>query len=287
MLILNINGGLGNQMFQYAFGLYLSLKYDRQITFDLGDLTKNQLRNLELDSFKIELSPAPLNLVKKFKKSRFAKVNYVLNQLLFNGKNYFYEPKVNDQIIAPGVSYYWGYWQNPQYIIEIEQKIREHFILKNPLNESATLYQEKILKTDGESISLHIRKSDYLLHKNNFLASCEADYYYEAINTILKMRGSKLHFFIFSDDFAWVRDNLQFQDISYTYINPTVQHKPSEDLYLMSICNHNIIANSTFSWWAAYLNFNKNKIVISPKFWFRNRKKKNINLDDWIEIENE
>ncbi|WP_159474339.1 alpha-1,2-fucosyltransferase [Dyadobacter sp. 3J3] len=286
MIIVKLHGGLGNQLFQYAFGLNLSLKYKRQMFLDVQDLNSNQLRNIEIDNFQIEIQLATKPQLRKFNKSRYARVNYYLNKLLLNGKNYFFEPKVSNRIIADEMCYYWGYWQKPQFVIEIDKEIRKLFVLKSPLSTQAKAYKDKILNLDGESVSMHIRKTDYLLHKNNFLSSCEAQYYFNSIETIRKLRCCNLHFFIFSDDFKWVQDNLNFQGIDYTFVNPTVQNRPSEDLHLMSICNHNIIANSTFSWWAAYLNNYENKITISPKFWFSDHSKKNLNLENWIEIEN-
>lgn len=287
MLIFNINGGLGNQMFQYAFCLYLSLKYKKQMFFDLEALYTDSLRNLEIDNFQIEIPVASPSQMRRFKKSRYARVNYYLNQLFLNGKNYFYEPKVTNTIIAEGESYYWGYWQKPQAVLEIDKELRESFILKNALSTEAQTFKEKILNISGESVSIHIRKADYLLQKNSYFSSCEPQYYYDAIDNICQSRTNKLHFFIFSDDFAWVQDNIHFPEIDYTFVNSKVQRRPSEDLYLMSICNHNIIANSTFSWWAAYLNNYQHKIVISPKYWFKDHKRQNINLKTWIELKNE
>lgn len=287
MLIFNINGGLGNQMFQYAFCLYLSIKYNKQMFFDVEALNTDPLRKLEIDNFQIEMPLATPAQLRRFKKSRYARINYFLNLLFLNGKNYFYEPKITNKIIADGTSYYWGYWQLPQSIIEIDEEIRKRFVLKIPLSPEAKAYQEKILNVDGESVSIHIRKTDYLLNKNSYFSSCEPQYYYDSIETICKLRTKHLHFFIFSDDFTWVQNNIQFQDIDYTFVNPRQQNSPSEDLCLMSICNHNIIANSTFSWWAAYLNNYQDKTIISPKYWYKDHNRQNINLQTWIEIKNE
>lgn len=287
MIVVKIHGGLGNQLFQYAFGLYLSLKYKRQMFVDIQDFNTNQLRKIEIDNFQIEIQLATNSQLRKFNKSKYARVNYYLNQLLLNGKNYFYEPKINNRIISNETCYYWGYWQKPEYAIKIDEEIRKLFVLKNPLSIEAKAYQEKILNVDGESVSIHIRKNDYLLNKNSYFSSCEPQYYYDSIDTICKLRTKNLHFFIFSDDFTWVQNNIHFQDIDYTFVNPRQQNSPSEDLCLMSICNHNIIANSTFSWWAAYLNNYQDKTIISPKYWYKDHNRQNINLQTWIEIKNE
>jgi hypothetical protein len=287
MLIFNIDGGLGNQMFQYAYCFYLSKKYKKPMAFDLGNLSINTLRDLELDSFQVDLPLATHSQLRKFKMSRYARINYYLNLLLLNGSNYFYEPKIGNRIIADGTSYYWGYWQKPQCIIEIDELIRKLFVLRDPLTSEAQSFKNQIQSTQGESVSIHIRKNDYLLQKNSYFASCDAQYYYTAIDVIRKSKGQNLHFFIFSDDFNWINTNLQLDHIECTFVNPKKKNKPAEDLYLMSICNHNIIANSTYSWWGAYLNNHKDKIIISPKFWFKDRGKSSINLGNWIEVDNE
>ncbi|MEI6553564.1 MAG: alpha-1,2-fucosyltransferase, partial [bacterium] len=137
----------------------------------------------------------------------------------------------------------------------------------------------------SNSISIHIRRGDYISNQeaNNFHGSCSIDYYTEAIN-IIKGKVSNPIFFVFSDDIAWVKENLK-SDIVATWVSE-YNLDNTEDLLLMSFCKHQIIANSSFSWWGAYLNRNINKIVIAPKKWIAN---KGYNTDEitpssWIKL---
>ncbi|MCK4744844.1 alpha-1,2-fucosyltransferase, partial [Candidatus Parcubacteria bacterium] len=174
-----------------------------------------------------------------------------------------------------------GYWQSEKYFKNIENSIRKEFTLKNDLQLKAKKLLRKIKNT--ESISIHIRRNDYISHKpaNQYHGVCHLSYYKKAINVIIKKIDDP-HFFVFSDDIDWCKKNLKIKF-------PTIfveGNKDYEDLILMSKCKHNIIANSTFSWWGAWLNNNPNKIVIAPKKWFR---KKSINTKDlipktWIKI---
>ena len=176
-----------------------------------------------------------------------------------------------------------GYWQNEKYFKDIEEIIRKEFTLKNPFNKIISGIAEKISETN--SVSLHIRRGDYVKDKitNQLHGVCSLDYYLNAINRILE-KVSKPSFFIFSDDIEWAKNNLKLNYSTFFISDNLI--KDSEELVLMSKCKHNIIANSSFSWWGAWLNQNPQKIVIAPKQWFKDSSIKTDDLipDSWQRI---
>ncbi|MEE8341078.1 MAG: alpha-1,2-fucosyltransferase [Candidatus Neomarinimicrobiota bacterium] len=301
MLIIRITGGIGNQLFQYAFVRSLSLKLNQKFKLDLSwyrdyhkfektnDSNAATQREYLLDKFKIKenlLSPAYLSISYRLNNSSIFK-----KMLKYQPFNYFSYSTINEldfdinKINSFNNVYLSGFWQKTNLFEEISDLIIEEFALKNNLSEKNKILLEKISSTN--SIAVHIRRGD-LLDRPVAVAdqpSSSHNYYYNAINIISeKIKDPEL--FIFSDDIIGIKDNYQF-DIPTTYIDnngPDYEH-----FNLMSGCKHQIIANSTFSWWAAWLNKNEKKIVISPKWWYRDPvKNKNIIRipQNWIVLEN-
>jgi len=178
--------------------------------------------------------------------------------------------------------YYDGYWQMYKYINGIEKSILREINLNNLLSRTNVDLLHEI--QNCESVSIHIRRGDYLSVKSNsnLFYSCDRKYFEQAINIIRKY-NSESRFYIFSDDINWAKANIVAHDCFYVSGNNALV-----DLYLMSHCKHNIIANSTFSWWGAWLNENRNKIVIAPKQWYKgtklNETTKNLIPDEWKRI---
>lgn len=278
MLITRINGGIGNQLFQYAFIRSLALKLKRKFVLDLSwyrdfekyEDTKNPnsatKREFILNNFNIKenyLSPIYLSISHRLKK-----YPQISNLPLLK---YFRYTTINEdefelnKIPNNGNIYLRGYWQNLRLFTEFSDLIKNEFTLKEKLSNESQLFLNKINTVNG--ISIHIRRGDLLSRpvavKDQPYSSDE--YYYEGIEKI-KERESNPELFIFSDDIEWVENNVNF-DLPATYINS--KGPDHEHFYLMSCCNHNIITNSTFSWWAAWLNKYERKIVISPKWWYR------------------
>lgn len=164
-----------------------------------------------------------------------------------------------------------GDFQSEKYFKEIESRIRKEFTLKNP---PAPI-------PNPNSVSIHLRGGDYVRgNKSGFHGTCSPEYYAEAI-ALIRSRVPSPHFYIFTDDLEWAKKHIQFPE-PFT----VVHDEPQNELFLMSSCRHNVIANSTFSWWAAWLNANPEKIVIGPKKWFADEKidTSDILRASWIRI---
>lgn len=288
-MIIKIQGGLGNQLFQYALGYRLSGQKGCELKVDIRDYKKRSNRFFALAEFQVDIKVATKEeIVKiiKFKKNNTIfkiykliesfKPLYKKNYISELSDNFDYEQIGNIKYSA----YLDGYWQSYKYFEDISEQIKRIFTLNNPGND----YLELAKKIQScNSVSVHIRRGDYVTNKQDVYYICGQDYYQKAINYI-NVRVDNPVYYIFSDDIGWVKDNLWFNgDVKYVSGKKLTD---CEELILMSKCNHNIIANSTFSWWGAWLNTNKEKIVISPKKWFKDetRNKKDLIPGDWIQI---
>ena len=163
--------------------------------------------------------------------------------------------------------YFDGYWQSEKYFIDHREALLDIFTLSKEISHQSKAYLQGITKSN--SISLHIMRGDYVSNEstNKIHGTCDVEYYQQAFSKI-KETHDNAHFFVFSDDLDWAKDNLGFID-KITYIELAEDIPDHEEMFLMSQCNHNIIANSSFSWWGAWLNQHINKIIIAPKNWFR------------------
>lgn len=295
-------GGLGNQMFQYAAGRALSEKHRVPLKLDLSYLKRewlerlkgNTIRRYSLGIFNIEEEfakpyelPAlnwipwsfltnPINQLRKFLKPS---APFVLSETPFNPE----ENQSNLQNGKPHV-YLDGFWQSEEYFKEIKDIIVEDFDFKIQPEGLNLQFAQKIAAHN--SVSLHIRHGDYLTnpHTHNFHGVCPLQYYLACINKIKDQVKNPL-FFVFGDDLEWAKKNLGCDD-SLVYVEHNVgTSNYYEDLRLVSLCQHNIIANSTFSWWGAYLNQNPQKIVFAPKPWIKARHNApSVVPVNWIEI---
>ncbi len=293
MIIVRLKGGLGNQMFQYACGRALSEKNKRTLLLDLTSLLhrpsnpSSTVRNYELDVFNIQERFTFLSrLNKKISNSNlFYKINSKLDilkdQLEIVKKINDKEMGFDEQFFKiKGKIYLDGYWQSEKYFKDIEDIIRKEFILKSMGEEANKI--KKVIEKEKNSVSIHIRRGDYVNNPKTLAIHgvCSIDYYKRAIKYInKKTKGVK--FFVFSDDIPWVKENLELKNVFFVS-NSNI--KAEEDLFLMSLCKNNIIANSSFSWWGAWLNKNREKIVVAPQNWFNNKKEKDIVPLSWIRI---
>lgn len=292
-IIIKLQGGLGNQMFQWAFGKAFEIKTGQKVYFDDYEYnTKHHFRTFELDKFNLNISiKNPVRKNQRFKKilrelipKRALKdkidiepVLVVPNHII--QKTYFSYEENLFNITPP--AYIEGFFANENYFADIADEIKNNFKLKLPLNKGNLNILDKI--KNSESVSLHIRRSDYLSSTNTF-ECCPVDYYKKALETIVQKNGVKnLVLFIFSDDHDWVKENIKF-DYETNYVNINDWDGAVFDLELMKNCKHNIIANSTFSWWGAWLNENPDKIVIAPKPW-NNKSLYGPVPDYWVNIE--
>lgn len=292
MIITKLQGGLGNQMFQYALGRHLSIKNKVALMLDASALETNDSnvtkREYGLSVFNIEASLATKNEVDWFKKYLFKKGKFWFwyNRIIANRSHYTWEEHFNFEPWILGLKapvYLDGFWNTEKYFKDIEDVIRKDFTLRKTLSEEGADLLSLILK--AESVSLHVRRGDYISDPktNTWLGVCTLEYYNQAINRMAADVRAP-HFFIFSDDPAWAKENIT-PPFPTTYTSGNPEH-PEEDIVLMSNCKHNIIANSTFSWWGAWLNANPQKIVIAPKQWFKTKKMdtRDIIPESWIII---
>ena len=286
MIIVRITGGLGNQMFQYAVAKSLAIKNNDFFKLDISFYPKQTLRKYELNLFNIEENIASKDEIIKLadNESIWFKVK---RKLGFNPKrpNSYYAEKeiaVFDENLfeKKGDIYLDGYWQNENYFKDIKDEILKDFTLKQDISKEAKEYLNQI--KNSKSISLHVRRGDYIQnpYTNKVHGFCDLDYYKKAIKYILEKVDNPI-FFIFSDDINWCKENFEFLE-NKIFVDKT--KSAIEDLELMKNCTHNIIANSTFSWWGAWLNEHNDKVVISPKKWFNINSQLHLACNNWIKI---
>lgn len=284
MIIVRIQGGLGNQLFQYAAGSSLAQRLGTICKLDITSLHNKQLRQLELNYFSFEPLIASKEEIKEFVwfPSLYRHFPALFSKL---GKNIYREPHFHfdetfSQLTNP--VYLDGYWQSEKYFKPVEDIIRKGLTINKELvNHLAGRIKEWPIK---ETISVHIRRGDYT-QKNvlGYHGILSASYYNNAIAAIAQ-KTSNPHYCFFSDDIDWVKENIHLEH-PHEFISGFTK-SAIEDFYLMSQCRHNIIANSSFSWWAAWLNNNLNKTVIAPAKWFNhaNHNTKDLIPDEWIRL---
>lgn len=284
MILIKLTGGLGNQMFQYALGRVLSLKNNSQLKLDTSIYNTDQ-SGITARKYVLGVFDIKENFTTKFEISKLSTSNKLFKKIGLVKKTHYIEKEANifDRKImsAVGDIYLDGYWQAEKYFIEYRDQILKDFTLKNKLSESVKKIENEILNTN--SISLHIRRGDYVTDQktNKFHGLCSLDYYKKAIKYITD-KNSNCIFYIFSDDIEWVKNNLKIDNKTVYVSNGSIQDY--EELYLMSQCRHNIIANSSFSWWGAWLNKDVNKVVIAPKKWDNSGKSNDIVPGSWIKL---
>lgn len=280
MIIVNLTGGLGNQMFQYAFVKELQSRGIKAYS-NFYQLGKD--RDIE-KAFNIEPSKKEKNITSFFSKNiifrllrKFFIIHIIEPQSLYSTYDSKY---LSDKHILP--LHYVGTWQSERYFEGIKNSIDSIFKFANKLSNNTCNWRDKI-SSSPNSVAIHIRRGDYLKPEyiTLFGGICTLDYYYDAINYIEK-KVSNPSYFIFTNDAAWVESNLKI-DNSFL-VEGNDGEDSWQDMYLMSLCKHAVIANSTFSWWGAYLNKNKRKIVIAPRKWFNTIEAPDIVPSNWIRL---
>lgn len=262
MIISQIVGGLGNQMFLYALGKSVALKNKTNFKVDKSEFLKYKLHKYSLNNLSAETkiaSSVEIFLWKKFFKFQEKKFNF--DKKVFLKKN----------------AYFVGYYQSPKYFEWIREDIIRDFSPKKAICGKNFDAAKKIEKEN--SVSLHVRRGDYVSNKITKAKHgvCSLNYYTQAVE-IIKKKVKQPVFYIFSDDKNWVKKNIKTKS-PQVFVDWNNADNSFEDMRLISLCKHNIIANSTFSWWGAWLNKNPNKIVIAPQKWFAN---KTIDTSDLI-----
>jgi len=288
--IVRICGGFGNQLFQYAFFLALKDKFNEPVKLDAFDMESYALHNgFELERvFNLKADYCTKNeketiqgtkniftkLIKEVKKhTPFLNTSYIKEK---KHHHFTYQPQYFGT--ANSNIYYRGPWQSPKYFDNIEQTLREHLVFPEFLDPKSLSLCEQI--KDQETVAIHIRRGDYLKHKA-LGGICDLPYYKNAIKKIETLVDTPLYV-IFSDDIAWCKENIKVENVRFVDWNSGEQS--FQDMHLMSLCKHNIIANSSFSWWGAWLNANSNKIVIAPNKWIHYTDASGILPSQWLQV---
>ncbi len=270
MVVVRLFGGLGNQMFQYAMGVATALRRSDCLKLDVSFFEDQTLRRFELGDFAItaeiadqrELSPLrQIGAIRRIKERIFGRAALELIQ----ERCFHFDPPHCSQ---KGDIYLHGYWQSEKYFADVSNVIRNDLKLKR---ERETVVKLATQIRSKHAISVHVRRGDYVDNSktSEFHGVCQPDYYTKAISYITsRVPLNDLRVFVFSDDPAWVDSNLVL-----SVPHQVVSHEglsPGEEIHLMSLCRHHIIANSTFSWWGAWLNQRPDKLVVAPRRWFNN-----------------
>jgi len=275
MIVSHIIGGIGNQMFQYAAGKALSLRLCTPLVLDLADFSDYRLhQGFELsDVFGCEFQIVTKDQIRDvlgWRSSKAMRTLLLKPQLTWlRGKCFFEEPYFHYWQGFHDISngcYLFGYWQSEKYFESVSEVIRGDFVFRHALEgKNLTLAQQM---KGCNAVSLHVRRGDYVSDDktNSTHGVCSLDYYRDAVKHMME-HVSLPHFFIFSDDIAWCREHLGLKD-HCSYIDHNTGNDSYRDMQMMSLCHHHIIANSSFSWWGAWLNPRGDKIVIAPKQWF-------------------
>ena len=280
MIIIKIKGGLGNQLFQYAVGRAVALHHRLPLKLDLTIFKTYKLHRYLLDQFAIQADIATEDEIIKLKGRNNVLFSALRKAGLVKRKSYLKEKRssyFDASVFKNDDVYLDGYWQNELYFSDIREELLRDLTSISSMSDLGVVYMEGIKKSN--SVSLHVRRGNYLNLKNfNVL---DIDYYMKAVEYIRK-NVEKPTFYIFSDDLEWCKNSLGFLD-NCIFVDSTKTE--IDDLKLMSFCQHNIIANSSFSWWGAWLNQNCKKTVIAPKGWLLNDPgSSNVILSDWVKL---
>jgi len=278
MIISRLNGGLGNQMFQFALGYKMSRVLNTELLLDLTLLKTDKLRSFGLGSFNISnktitIQPEEMSFFKRF----FNRIPS--NWRLIIEKNEFqYDENI---LLMSGNLKLHGYWQCPKYFNELRSDLISKYSILHP----SEYYKKKCIELlHTNSVSIHVRRGDYVHVEstNKVHGTCDMAYYLKAMQLIYDKAGKDICFYVFSDDVEWCKK--EFSQFRNLFILKSLSDH--EDMLLMSSCKHNIIANSSFSWWGAWLNQNPTKIVIAPEKWMNNKltNTKELIPDEWFRI---
>lgn len=303
MIIVQLLGGLGSQMSQYAYAKSLNLKgYIVKIDISAFDFYK--LREYELDNFNIDLEISSEqendffkknNIITQLSNSFFGKNitlkllnkigNGQYNNRLIKEKNFLFDKNL---LNIPDNSYLIGDFKSEKYFKEIRSILINQFTIKHKCSIYFKKMKEKI-KSAQNTCFIHVRRGDFATKKNvrEIHGLCSKNYYLRAAEHI-QSKFKDIHFFIFSDDISWCKENINLKKM--TFMENNNRYSPNEDIILMSMCDHSIIDHSAFCWWGAWLNQYPNSIVISPYRWFLDEKlqqeSKDIYCDNWIKMPN-
>lgn len=267
-MIVRLSGGLGNQFFQYALGRVHMEKTGERLDLDTWSFYRDKLRNYELDNYNIKKGK------KRFWRRVFCNIVWELKTHI--GHTAWLERLAKMecekevflmQDLGAKDAYVIGFWQNVNYFDDYADVLKKELTYKGDLTDVQKNLIEDMKKE--QSVAMHIRRADYLTAScKKIYADVDKVYYLTALQYIRKLSG-ELKVYIFSDDIEWCKQ--EFADLeNCLFVDNTISATPYTDLELMRNCKHFIIANSTFSWWGAYLAECENKVIVAPKRWLVN-----------------
>ena len=294
MIVVRLMGGHSNQLFQYAIGRSLAQHHNTELILDLSwfhEAHPDSPRYYELDCY--PLNATTVESLDSFKvvdpRQHIRKKDALLKKLGLSKKIWMYYEQGQgfhaNFLSIPNNSVLIGFWQTEKYFTNIRNQLLQELQTRVNLTAKNSGYLEKIKSCD--SISLHVRRGDYVTNKNyaKFHGILDLKYYTRAITYLQKNTSSQnLQLFVFSNDLDWCKKNLK-SDLPITFIEGNKEG--SDDMNLMKYCQHFIMANSSFSWWGAWLAQSSKKIVIAPKKWFQDKATDNavdIVPEEWIRL---
>ncbi len=307
MIILKLKAGLGNQLFQYAYARALTLRSKTDLIIDISWFSnidkKDTPRTFLLNKYNLPVAVKIENRAESWLTRFIRKVRSKINRDIFKQSDYTYYPRLARPVSNHRNTIVEGFWNTEKYFVDCADAIRHELTLKVPLSESALKLEQEVRGATAsgvQTILIHVRRGDYVtnVHANTFNGLSGAEYYKQAIERMRmeiekRVPNSKIVFFLASDDVSWLKENIipLLDDTPYYLISGYEHVSEYEELHIMSLCHHFIIANSTFSWWSAWLSNTAaksgvKKLVIGPKRWVANQKidTRDVMPEEWIRI---
>ncbi len=305
MIVVRLQGGLGNQMFQYALGKCLAMKNKTELKLDLTlllDRTPSKhaaFRDFDLDIFDIDVNFASQEEIIYFNgrrgKTQIQKAgNFIKNRFLPKRvvieKGRQFHPEV---LLTKDNKCLAGSWQSYLYFESIDKLLIEEFVIKESFLCDTFLNYKKQIELTEVAVSLHVRRGDYVTNElyNDILGVLDPGYYHRAI-AALSLNQNETKIFVFSDDLEWCKKNFDFNFETIFVDQERTKKGVASDLALMTICKHNILSNSSFAWWGAWLGLASDKKVVAPMNWVNKKYKGNVLVDspdilpsNWLRIE--
>lgn len=293
MIVVELKGGLGNQMFQYALGKQLAIKNNCELFLDCHFLLDRRLKNphyvyrdFDLDIFNLTPQFIPKEISKKYGllRSRLIRLKEIFYQqgdlTRIQEKVNIFNPKILD---LQKNTYLTGYWQTEKYFINIAKEIRSEFSFRKKINIKSLNLLDKINRDN--SVCLNVRRTDYVYTPR--LGTLNNSYYAKAEQVLLE-KESGLKVYVFSDDLKWCKEHIRLQSETFFVGHEYAGAKFRDYFELMMNCKHFIIPNSSFAWWAAWLSKSPNKNIITPKVWFNSTstvyQADTVVPDTWIRV---
>lgn len=283
MIIVNMTGGLGNQLFQYAFARQLQKKICQDIELNIYELERyDQKRKFSLSNYqlnqKVRISNKKLpwyvhrrnyfgKILRRISADLYFRIAKKFGAYVWYGEEYQEIGAINSKNVYLG-----GYWQSEKYSLQVVKDLKKELVIKEQLDVENNDLIKKIKSSN--SVCVHIRRGDYI---GTDYEVCSVEYYKTAISELSKVEEN-IELFIFSDDINWAKQNFD-TEFNINYIDK--RNTDYIDLYLMSQCNHFIISNSTFSWWAQYLGDYPYKKIYAPSKWHKNNNCEKIYMSEW------